>query len=155
MVRLSTGDELSHLPMPTVEVEVYHEWWEFDNDTFPPLSLLTFPHHGGILSWWEYAMICANQYCHLGVLLFITITMTTCKLSFKSNKRWKWIYKEWKSLFKEQFKSTTRIFPRIFFSIRMWKLIILADESGGEPVELHWPVCEDPKIVEEEKGFGR
>ena len=24
-------------------------------DTFPPLSLLTFPHHGGILSWWEYA----------------------------------------------------------------------------------------------------
>ena len=33
--------------MPTVEVEVYHKWWEFDTDTFPPLSLLTFPHHGG------------------------------------------------------------------------------------------------------------
>ena len=41
--------------MPTVEVEVYHVWWEVDTDTFPPLSLLTFPHHGGILSWWEYA----------------------------------------------------------------------------------------------------
>ena len=41
--------------MPTVEVEVYHEWWEFDTDTFPPLSLLTFLHHGGILSWWKYA----------------------------------------------------------------------------------------------------
>ena len=54
MLRLSTGDELNNLPMPTVEVEVYHEWWEFDTDTFPPLSLLTFPHHGGILSWWEY-----------------------------------------------------------------------------------------------------
>ena len=39
--------------MATVEVEVYHVWWEFDS--FPPLSLLTFPHHGGILSWWEYA----------------------------------------------------------------------------------------------------
>ena len=24
-------------------------------DTFPPLSLLTFSHHSGILSWWEYA----------------------------------------------------------------------------------------------------
>ena len=35
--------------MPTVEV--YHEWWEFYTDTFPPLSLLTFPHYGGILSW--------------------------------------------------------------------------------------------------------
>ena len=38
--------------MPTVEVEVYHELWEFDTDTFPPLSLLTFPTmvgfcHGG------------------------------------------------------------------------------------------------------------
>ena len=55
MLRLSTGDELNNLPMPTVEVEVYHEWWEFDTDTFPPLLLLTFPHHGGILSWWEYA----------------------------------------------------------------------------------------------------
>ena len=39
----------------TVEVEVYHVWWEFDTYTLPPLSLLTFPHHGGILSWWEYA----------------------------------------------------------------------------------------------------
>ena len=55
MLRLSTGDELNNLPMPTVEVEVYHVWWEFDTDAFPPLSLLTFPHHGGILSWWEYA----------------------------------------------------------------------------------------------------
>ena len=55
MLRLSTEDELNNLPMPTVEVEVYHVWWEFDTDTFPPLSLLTFPHHGGILSWWEYA----------------------------------------------------------------------------------------------------
>ena len=53
MLRVSTGDELNNLPMPTVEV--YHEWWEFDTNTFPPLSLLTFPHHGGILSWWEYA----------------------------------------------------------------------------------------------------
>ena len=26
-----------------------------DTDTFPPLSLLTYSHHGGILSWWEYA----------------------------------------------------------------------------------------------------
>ena len=52
---LSTGDEGNNLPMPTVEVEVYHVWWEFDTDTFPPLSLLTYPHHGGILSWWEYA----------------------------------------------------------------------------------------------------
>ena len=50
-MRLSTGDELNNLPMPTVEVEVYHVWWEFDTDTFPPLSLLTFPHHGGILSF--------------------------------------------------------------------------------------------------------
>ena len=43
------------IPIPTVEV--YHIWWEFDTDTFPPLSLtlLTFPHHGRILSWWEYA----------------------------------------------------------------------------------------------------
>ena len=24
-------------------------------DTFPPLSLWTFSHHSGILSWWEYA----------------------------------------------------------------------------------------------------
>ena len=55
MLSLSTGDELNNQPMPTVEVEVYHEWWEFDTDTFPPLSLLTFPHHGGILSLWEYA----------------------------------------------------------------------------------------------------
>ena len=55
MLRLSTGDELNNLPMPTVEVDVYHEWWEFDTDTFPPLSLLTFPHHGGIFSLWEYA----------------------------------------------------------------------------------------------------
>ena len=52
---LSTGDELNNLPIPTVEVEVYHVWWEFDTDTFPPLSLLIFPHHGGILSWWECA----------------------------------------------------------------------------------------------------
>ena len=22
-------------------------WWVFDTDTFPPSSLLTFPHHGG------------------------------------------------------------------------------------------------------------
>ena len=44
--------------MPTVEVEVYHVyhvWWDFVTDTFPPLSLLTYSHHGGILSWWEYA----------------------------------------------------------------------------------------------------
>ena len=58
MLRLSTGDELNNLPMPTVEVEVYHVyhvWWDFVTDTFPPLSLLTYSHHGGILSWWEYA----------------------------------------------------------------------------------------------------
>ena len=143
MLRLSTGDELNNLPMQTVEVEVYHEWWEFDNDTFPPLSLLTFPHHGGILSWWEYAMICANQYCHLGVLLFITITMTTCKLSLKSNKRWKWIYKEWKSLFKEQFKSTTMIFPCIC-TFRMWKLIILADECVFFLLKYNWCWSQHP-----------
>ena len=53
ILRLSTGGALNNLPMPTAEV--YHEWWEFDTDTFPPLSLLTFPHHGGILSWWECA----------------------------------------------------------------------------------------------------
>ena len=44
--------------MPTVEVEVYHVyhvWWDFVTDIFPPLSLLTYSHHGGILSWWEYA----------------------------------------------------------------------------------------------------
>ena len=58
MLRLSTEDELNNLPMPTVEVEVYHVyhvWWDFVTDTFPPLSLLTYSHHGGILSWWEYA----------------------------------------------------------------------------------------------------
>ena len=33
--------------MPTAEVEVYHVWWQFDTDTFPPLSLLTFHCHGG------------------------------------------------------------------------------------------------------------
>ena len=36
--------------MPTVEVEVYHVyhvWWDFVTDTFPPLSLLTYSHHGG------------------------------------------------------------------------------------------------------------
>ena len=44
MLRLSTGDELNNLPMPTVEVEVYHEWWVYD--TFPPLSLMTFCHGG-------------------------------------------------------------------------------------------------------------
>ena len=38
MLRLSTRDELNNLPMPTVEVEVYHVWWEFDTDTFPPFS---------------------------------------------------------------------------------------------------------------------
>ena len=37
------------------QVELYHVWWDFDTDTFPPLSLLTYSHHGGILSWWEYA----------------------------------------------------------------------------------------------------
>ena len=47
MLRLSTGAELNDLPMRTVEVDVYHEWWGFDTDTFPPLSLLTFPHHCG------------------------------------------------------------------------------------------------------------
>ena len=30
-------------------------WWVFDTNTFPPSSLLTLPHHGGILSLWEYA----------------------------------------------------------------------------------------------------
>ena len=65
MLRLSTGDELNNLPMPTVEVEVYHEWWEFDTDTFPPLSLLTFPHHGGILSW--------------QAIVIITVTITEAK----------------------------------------------------------------------------
>ena len=30
-------------------------WWVFDTVTFPHSSLLTFPHHGGILPWWEYA----------------------------------------------------------------------------------------------------
>ena len=34
---------------------VYGVWWIFDTDIFPPSSLLTFPHHGGTLSWWEYA----------------------------------------------------------------------------------------------------
>ena len=53
MLRLSTGDGLNNLLMPTVEV--YTVWWDFDTDTFPSLLLLTFPHHGGILSWWEYA----------------------------------------------------------------------------------------------------
>ena len=38
-----------------VQVELYHVWWDFDTDTFPPLSLLTYSHHGGILSWWEFA----------------------------------------------------------------------------------------------------
>ena len=37
------------------QVELYPVWWDFDTDTFPPLSLLTHSHHGGILSWWEYA----------------------------------------------------------------------------------------------------
>ena len=36
-------------------VELYHIWWDFDTDTFPPSSLLTYSHHGGFLSWWEYA----------------------------------------------------------------------------------------------------
>ena len=34
---------------------VYGVWWVIDIDTFPSSSLLTFPHNGGILSWWEYA----------------------------------------------------------------------------------------------------
>ena len=34
---------------------MYGVWWVFDTDTFPPSTLLTFSHHGGILSWWEYA----------------------------------------------------------------------------------------------------
>ena len=55
MLCFSAGGMLNNLPMATVEVEVYHVWWEFDTDTFPPFSLLTFPHHGGIFSWWEYA----------------------------------------------------------------------------------------------------
>ena len=46
MLCLSIGDELNKLPMPTVDVEVYNVWWDFDTDTFPPLSYLTFPH------WW-------------------------------------------------------------------------------------------------------
>ena len=39
ILSLSTGDELNNLPMPSVEVEVYHVWWEFDTDTdtVPPL----------------------------------------------------------------------------------------------------------------------
>ena len=34
---------------------IVHVWWDFVTDIFPPLSLLTFSHHGGILSWWECA----------------------------------------------------------------------------------------------------
>ena len=55
--------------MPTVEVEVYHEWWEFDTDTFPLLSL-PFPPHGGILSWWEYA----------GIIVIVIIILSSVKL---------------------------------------------------------------------------
>ena len=76
MLRLSTGDELNNLPMPTVEVEVYHEWWEFDTDTFPPLSLLTFPHHGGILSWWEYAGNCDDDDDGGGISVQISKTLS-------------------------------------------------------------------------------
>ena len=32
-------------------------WWDSDTDTLPPLSLVTYSHHGGILSWWEYAVM--------------------------------------------------------------------------------------------------
>ena len=74
MLRLSTGDELNNLPMPTVEVEVYHEWWEFDTDAFPPLSLLTFPHHGGIFSWWEYHCVIIIS-CHHDTLFQIFTQM--------------------------------------------------------------------------------
>ena len=34
---------------------IFHVWWDYVTDISPPLSLLTFPHHGGILSWWECA----------------------------------------------------------------------------------------------------
>ena len=57
MLCLSTGVELNNLPVVSYhchlgQVELYHVWWDFDTDTFPPLSLLTYSHHGGISWWW-------------------------------------------------------------------------------------------------------
>ena len=86
MLRLSTEDELNNLPMPTVEVEVYHVyhvWWDFVTDTFPPLSLLTYSHHGGILSWWEYAGKPSPRFCwwspwFLGPWWSWTLEIWTC-----------------------------------------------------------------------------
>ena len=67
MLRLSTGDELNNLPMPTVEVEVYHEWWEFDTDTFIITDISP--------PWWDFVMvgICRqammmNLRCSLSIL---------------------------------------------------------------------------------------
>ena len=31
-------------------------WWDFVTGIFPPYSLLTNFHHGGFLSWWEFAV---------------------------------------------------------------------------------------------------
>ena len=32
-----------------------HQWWEYADDKNPPHLLMTYSHHGGILSWWELA----------------------------------------------------------------------------------------------------
>ena len=44
---------------PTPKIFTHHhyhyQWWDFVTGIFPPYSLLTNSHHGGFLSWWEFA----------------------------------------------------------------------------------------------------
>ena len=45
-------DQLIHQPNFIIIVII---WWDFVTGIFPPYSLLTNSHHGGFLSWWEFA----------------------------------------------------------------------------------------------------
>ena len=46
-------DQLIHQPNFIIIVII---WWDFVTGIFPPYSLLTNSHHGGFLSWWEFAV---------------------------------------------------------------------------------------------------
>ena len=43
------------IPQPNF-INIVIIWWEFVTGILPPYSLLTNSHHGGFLSWWEFAV---------------------------------------------------------------------------------------------------